>query len=902
MAIAHVASATSKTANNNSNTTLTVTLGSTTAGHLNVIDIVAQCGTASTNVGFNTPSGWTKVGESFDTTATGPVTMATFYRFFVGGDASTVAVTWTTAGQAVAGASGYSGVDTTTPIPTSSLEPKGTTDASYSASMTTGVAGWVRSGFGNRSGHTYSAMADTSRGSDSNASAVSIAFQDSAADVSSGTITRTATGSGTTSIGAEWVYLLQPAAAGGTNYSWTVDEGLSLGETIATSTLATIDTVDDTLGLTDTVSRVLNTGVDPSRIPDFTFLVELAPAATPATSAPSYLDVTSYVLLSDSATLSRGREDEGSTDAQPGRASWTMANSGGAFTPGDTGSAFAPFQLRRPFRWSVTVDGRSYTLWQGFLDSVDAFRDGTTAKVRLSCSDRIARLGKAVLPRLADYEVGSDVTTASYVMPLRGYDFLRPGGSLGAIATSTTTIGETKTPGGSLTFSSGNGVGGEESDAVAEFRRASTSSGQFLAVNGNGYTSFPTTWTIEAMVNPSTLTAMVAVATGQYDQYRAVQYASLLGISSSGVAYFQSADPVNPFTLFGTSRLVPNAWNHIAVTGNITTPLATLYVNGVAEATRASAISSLVNDVLFVGGVPDYTSYSTWAPFDGYVAYAGWVNAELSSTRIAAHASTMTGYSGEVTTARFSRVMARTSTPSALYAAPTAGNVRVGAQQIHGRSALDVINEITSADGGFVYADSDGIVQYAAPATRYNAAVGVTLDAAKSGQLLSDVEFETNDALLVNSITYTAADGSIVTSSDTTSIASFDTHDLTATIPVLDASIAGSVASWVLATRATPTPRSNRIDINVVGYKASGGNVAQLLAAEVGTRLRVTNLPDDLTPSNTLDLFVEGITHRISKGEWVMSLTTSPVGRYGQAFTINDATNGVIDGSTYIVL
>ena len=56
----------------------------------------------------------------------------------------------------------------------------------------------------------------------------------------------------------------------------------------------------------------------------------------------------------------------------------------------------------------VTVDGISNSLWQGFLDGVTTFRDGLNARARMSCSDRVARLGGYLLTRLPDGEIALD--------------------------------------------------------------------------------------------------------------------------------------------------------------------------------------------------------------------------------------------------------------------------------------------------------------------------------------------------------------------------------------------------------------------------------------------------------------------------------------------------------------
>lgn len=415
MAIAHGASTTSATANNQSNTSLSVTGLSTSSSNLNVIDIVIETYGAG-NPTVATPSGWTKLSEGFDSNATASCLIATFYKF--GAAASSVTVSWTTAGQAVAVASYYSDVDTTAPIPSYTLADKTTTNASYSVSVTTSADGWIRSGFGNRSGHTFSAMADTSRGVVTNASAASLAVQDSAANVTAGTITRTATGSGSTATGIWFAYLLQPTAGGGgVARTLSITDSVGMAET-GTSLLAVVETATDTLGLSDTTTRVRTPGAvtPPTTAADFSALVEIAFDDTPRSAAPTYTDVTEFVRVSSAPSMSRGRSNEFDPQAQSGRAQVEFVNSDGDFTVGNDSSPYAPLQIRRPIRFRMAYGGNVYPLWQGFVDSWGNGREETTGVAQVEASDRLARAASVRLKGLVSAEILADSPSAYYTL------------------------------------------------------------------------------------------------------------------------------------------------------------------------------------------------------------------------------------------------------------------------------------------------------------------------------------------------------------------------------------------------------------------------------------------------------------------------------------------------------
>lgn len=892
MAIAHVATATSKTANTQTNNSLAVTLGSTTPGDFNVIEITAKVDGSGINAGFTTPAGWTKLGEAFDSGTTSSTTTAIFYRFFVGGDSGTPTVSWTNAGQAVAVSSGYSGVDTTTPIPVAQIEAKGTTDASYAVSLTTSTTGWIRSGFANRSGHTYSANTDTTRGSDLNTSAVSVLSQDTAGNATAGTYSKTATGSGTTSIGSEFAYLLNPSGAGASPILWTVNDGLSLAEPIETSLIAIIDTNTDALGLTDSVTRNLSSSpTSVPRVADFTFGVELAPGYGPRSAAPAYVDISSYVSLGGGEVeLTRGREDESSTDAQPGRANFTVDNPGGAFTLGNGSSPLDPMRLRTPLRWSVSFDNIRYTVWQGFIDGSRPYLDGTVPRARITASDRIARLGKTKLGRVAENELRADNPDFLYLLRDLTAD-------PAATAEPVLEVRDTVTPGGTVEFTGSDGPA-LNGDATLTLTRASTTSGKYVRARRTAVPTPAFVWTREALIKPSAASVMVITGSPLLDG-NGVEYADnqTMGLDSQGRLSFNLG--VN-----SVHGLTPGEWAHVAITYDNSVGRISLYINGVLDYTTTGYFSAgqLHPETITIGGYADYTVATGWAPFDGSIAWVATYPTILSAARIAAHASAAFGYAGDTSTARFLRIAAAAGVPSGMAVVAAPRTTPLIGQRTLDRAALDLINEAAPVDGAFVYADTDGIVVYAPASSRYNAPVGLTLDATKPGQVLVGAEVQYDDALLINDVTATGGDGTVVHVTDATSIDEYDPHELTITLPTAASDTPYTVASWLIATRSQPDGRIDGVEIDVLGFYQSGGDVVALLSAEIGTRLVAENVPDEMVTATSIDVFIEGIKHRISKTTWRMTFATSPHGIYGRVLTLDSPTTGAISATNILGL
>lgn len=194
--------------NSTSNTSLTVTLATTTVGELNVIEISGLATGTTVNPGMATPAGWTKLLERMDTNGTPAAFVAVYYRTYQAGDPSTVTIAWTNPGQMVAICTPWTEFDPANPIPWSASDFKVTSDANYSIASTTTAAGILAYGFANRTGTAWSNLSDVDRGQVGLASSATMVARNTAAEVASGTgFTKTATGSNT-SVGVSWAYVV----------------------------------------------------------------------------------------------------------------------------------------------------------------------------------------------------------------------------------------------------------------------------------------------------------------------------------------------------------------------------------------------------------------------------------------------------------------------------------------------------------------------------------------------------------------------------------------------------------------------------------------------------------------------------------------------------------------------
>jgi len=627
-----------------------------------------------------------------------------------------------------------------------------------------------------------------------------------------------------------------------------------------------------------------------AKLTDFTFTVEVATGDTPKTASPSYTDLSTYVRAGAGVSVTRGRSNEFDAQAQPGRGSWEFRNTDARFTVGNSSSPYAPVQIRRPCRVRVTYSATTYPLWAGFIDSWGNAREETSGVARVEASDRLARAG-VKLPAALAAEILLDSPTAFY--PLGdSFGSTTAGDATGAAVPvlSVSQVGS----GGSLDFGSGEAPGPDDGTVVA-FTRSNATNGKRLlspsgsVVNINGGISGST---LEAMVRPSSTSQQMSAARAFFgtDTYAYKD----LGVSSTGKARAVVVEPGSvSVTLTGTTTLPTTSETHIAVTQSAPsggTVTVRLYVNGVEEAsTTYSRELAIGFDRLTVGG---HSGGDMW---DGQISYvAGYID-DLSAARLLAHADGRSGWVGETADVRFERLCAHAGLPSTHYTTTGVGSATMAAQSTAGRPLLDCLREVAEAELGVVYIDSAGVLTLGVRGARYQAAVALTLDASKPGQVADGFTADTDDGLLVNDYTVSRPEGATQRVTDAASIAAYDTQADSASLYVDDDDQAKTAAEWRVFTSSQPQPRTSTLTVDLVGFASSGGTVANLLGVEIGDRVQVTNLPADVSATTTLDLFVEGVAWRIDKDRVTVTLTVSPMGFAGSVFVFDDATYGKFD-------
>lgn len=602
---------------------------------------------------------------------------------------------------------------------------------------------------------------------------------------------------------------------------------------------------------------------------DFAFRVDFAPDDGPRAATPVYTSIASHVKLGDGPlVMQRGRSNEQS-GAQPGTGSMSLGNTDGRFTMGNATSPYAPLKLRRPVRCRVTYDGITYPLWQGHVDDWGNVSQSTVGRARLSMSDRLARAAGTPMRSAIEAEIHSDAPVGLW--PLTDIPGSRSAASSGtefgaaavlpnfytdALWDARIVFGADFTPGPDSLTAADFGTDGFE----GEYLRA-VADGTFTA----------TGFTMEAWVDVPTLPIPTAV-------FKVVDWQTLiLEITDQGLV----TSYINGVGTAATSTLTVHGsgWHHIAATWTVVGTTATIrvYVDGALSGSTSFAYGSTIEAGAEVTIGADYVPVNT-NMYAGSMSHVAVHAQALSAARIADHANAGRGWVGETSTARFLRHCRNAGLQATQYAADGTGHTEMGPQPQAGSSLFDVLTACADAENGVLYVDADGVLRFSARTIRYNTTPQLVLDATKAGHVHAEAEVRTDTLLLVNNATATRPGGTPQTVVNQVSFDDYDDASKTRTLHVKDDVICLNWAQWQVAANGEPLQRLESVDVDVVSFVASGGVLGDLLNTDINARIQATNLPAASSGTTTLDLFVEGIQHRVEKSRWVLRFITSPVG------------------------
>jgi hypothetical protein len=582
-----------------------------------------------------------------------------------------------------------------------------------------------------------------------------------------------------------------------------------------------------------------------------------------------------------------GRADKYSQPS-PGSMTFTLDNHLGKYTPqrqvladGVTAHPYWPNVVpRKRVRYSYTISAVQYVRFLGYIKGwPPALENGVRPVVTITATDRMDQLSRVKMKSPIHEQIGQ---SSPFFLPQLWWPLTDAAGSTQAVQAAQAglyPLGVANVGQAALAFGD-NGPGVGDGTGV-KFSPSGSSAGQFLA--GNLPALDWSSYTVECWVNCASLPAWVNQQILALNSDSGMLVALYL---ANGIPTWQD----DTVSITGDASIVDAGWHHIAVRRNSATHAVTLYVDGVLATGTATSSYAPTPARVTVGAIGGSMG-AGW--FQGNIGEVALYNQQLAVGNIQTHAAATNGYSGDTTDARISRYLTRAGVALAEMTLDV-GKTTVGTYPQAGKDVVSACQDIATTEGGgavFWVRPSDGDVRFPNRRYRDTTTPALTLDASVDlDASVYDPAFD--ETTLVNSSTASrsAESGTLSTQTytDTVSLAAYGESDTDITTYTLSDQDALNLAQAQVAGNSQPGFRLNQIAVNL---SASTNSLYVALASvEIGSRIRITNLPPGAAPLGTLDLFVEGWIETVDEGTYRWVADTSPVGT--ERIKLDDATYG----------
>lgn len=584
--------------------------------------------------------------------------------------------------------------------------------------------------------------------------------------------------------------------------------------------------------------------------PDITVEIAFGDGFGTPIASMSWTDVTDYIEAKSPLSITRGRSDELS-EVSPSVLTVTLDNSDGRFTPAYTSGAHYPDVKKGvPIRVIATWNGNDYDRFLGYVDEwpvewPDASAEVST--VTINASSRQARLGRnAPLVSALQSTILADNPTGYWMLS-------EPSGSSQVFDLA----------GGNPLLMDGTGTSVEFGSATGPAFDGQTgalfAAGKYLT----GTTPSLTTndLTIECFVSTSTAAGTMHVVESQGVFELRIE---------SGVPVFEAAAS----TATALSSIADGNVHHIAATTEDlgATLVARIYVDGVLH-DQDTQIGNIAGVGDLVVGAMAFPPPPT-GNLNAAVSHLAAFDSALSDSEIAVHAAAgLDGFEGESSDARIERLADMAGIPSAEVVTEAGMTTSMSGAGITGEAPVNALQAVARTEQGLVFDAADGTLVFHSRAHRYGASSTLTLDASLQ-RIEAGLTPKLDDLGLVNDLVVTAS-GYQTRASDAASLAGYGYYQQSVELLTTDAHQADDYANWQVGVYSDPQVRIGNAAVELA-TQASTSLLAALLAAEIGDRITISNLPSQ-APASSMDFFVEGYTEQPGFQTWLMTFNLSPV-------------------------
>lgn len=581
-----------------------------------------------------------------------------------------------------------------------------------------------------------------------------------------------------------------------------------------------------------------------------TLKVEIAFAtANVYDTAPTWTDVTAYVLQNPPLQINRGRPNELGTFI-PGRCTFTLNNNDGRFSPLNASSPYAGQLLpRRQVRVTATWAATDYVIFRGYVMGwPQTYAPGKVAAyVPLECYDLFAILNETDLSDFYyEYQRTGIGSLRMAYMDVVGRGIADRQGNQD-LRYRSTTVATTSALAPGLTDSAALLFGGGVSATGADDTTASSFTTYTISF------WFRTTLTDGVLISGgSGTTALTISLTGGF-----------LGITSR-------ADNV-----FSLSNSYADGMPHHAVfIRDFGGGTLKVYVDGVDDTGGPTIVpaspSSPYVDTL--GGQGGGTLF-----FNGTLQAVSVFTKALSASEIKNLYRIGVGIFGDDTSTRMGRLLDAAGVPSSWRSLTTEpyGMVSGGWS---GGAALSLMQAVAATEQGAFYVGRTGNVTLL---SRYwqqqSGSAGASIQATFSddgsdGQYV-DTGFDYDDLQVRNAIIVSGVDGT-ATATDATSVAKYGRQELSVSTQLGTYGECLTMAQGILADLKDPKIRTRPLTLDLRGNTAQWPTV---LALDLGHRVRFEITPPGVGSQYQTSQLIQQLDYSITQFEWDVTVQGSPL-------------------------
>lgn len=305
---------------------------------------------------------------------------------------------------------------------------------------------------------------------------------------------------------------------------------------------------------------------------------------------------------------------------------------------------------------------------------------------------------------------------------------------------------------------------------------------------------------------------------------------------------------------------------------------------------RVSATTATAQSFLFSGYVTDY-KYTY--PTGQELGYVDITCADAFRLFAMANVSTVgSATAGQTTGTRIEKILDQVDFPSSMRIID-AGSTTVQADPATTRSSLSAIQVAEFTEQGAFFVKSGGEVEFKDRNDVVGSLAAAPIQFNQSGGIpYSDLRFAFDDKLIINSVTAQRIGGSVVTATDSDSIAKYFPHGMNVEnlIAQTDAQVQ-DIANIYCQTRKETTIRIDAMTVDLLDPAVPTDTIIGL---EYFDNVEITNIqPDSSTITKTLQ--VQGLAWDITPNSMKCTVTTlEPI---VEGFIIGSANYGIIGQS-----